>query len=170
MAGGNDRLNGGNTNYLSISNNRYSITVGAINAVTDLGLLQTGSAPFSNPGASILVSAPGSNIASTSRVIQNDNGSVFGADITTAEGTSFATPIISGVIALMLEANPNLGYRDVQEILALSAKQITDPNTTWQDNGATDWNGGAMHVSNDYGFGEVDALAAVNNEEWRVAA
>ncbi len=38
-------------------------------------------------------------------------------------GTSAAAPMVSGVIALMLEANPNLTYRDVQEILVRSAKQ-----------------------------------------------
>ncbi|NOY30716.1 MAG: S8 family serine peptidase [Planctomycetes bacterium] len=38
-------------------------------------------------------------------------------------GTSAAAPLVSGVIALMLEANPNLGWRDVQEILLRSARQ-----------------------------------------------
>lgn len=38
-------------------------------------------------------------------------------------GTSASAPIASGVIALMLEANPNLSYRDVQEILVRSARQ-----------------------------------------------
>lgn len=38
-------------------------------------------------------------------------------------GTSAATPMVSGVIALMLEANPNLSWRDVQEILVRSARQ-----------------------------------------------
>lgn len=38
-------------------------------------------------------------------------------------GTSAASPIAAGVIALMLEANPNLTYRDVQEILVRSARQ-----------------------------------------------
>ncbi len=38
-------------------------------------------------------------------------------------GTSAAAPIVSGVIALMLQANPNLNYRDVQEILVRSARQ-----------------------------------------------
>lgn len=37
-------------------------------------------------------------------------------------GTSAAAPIVSGVIALMLEANPNLTYRDVQEILVRSSR------------------------------------------------
>ncbi len=38
-------------------------------------------------------------------------------------GTSASTPIASGVVALMLEANPNLSWRDVQEILVRSARQ-----------------------------------------------
>ena len=38
-------------------------------------------------------------------------------------GTSAAAPMVSGVIALMLQANPNLTYRDVQEILVRSARQ-----------------------------------------------
>ncbi|WP_051206324.1 proprotein convertase P-domain-containing protein [Sporomusa ovata] len=162
---GNDRAKGGNTNYNYNSNNRLEITVGAINATTDLGMLQVEEQPFSSQGANILVSAPGSNIESTSRMIQADNGSIFGADTTNAQGTSFAAPIVSGIVALMLEANPNLGYRDVQEILALSAKKVSDANTTWTTNGATNWNGGGMHFSHDYGFGEVDARAAVHLAE-----
>ena len=62
-------------------------------------------------------------------------------------GTSAAAPIATGVIALMLEANPNLTYRDVQEILVRSARQNAQfetpssggglsaiDSTTWQTN------------------------------------
>ncbi len=38
-------------------------------------------------------------------------------------GTSASAPIVSGVIALMLQANPNLTYRDVQEILIRTSRQ-----------------------------------------------
>ena len=31
----------------------------------------------------------------------------------------------------------------------------------WQVNGATNWNNGGMHFSHDYGFGLIDAFAAV---------
>lgn len=164
-AAGNDRQQGGNANYSNVSNSSSSIIVGAINAATDLGAMQFGGKPFSSPGASILVSAPGSNVTSTSRLVQNDNGSTFGADTTASRGTSFATPIVSGIVALMLEANPLLGYRDVQQILALSAKKVNDPTTVWQNNGSKNWNGGGMHVSHDYGYGEVDARAAVRLAE-----
>lgn len=166
MAGGNDRERGANTNYNALTANRAVVTVGSINAPGDLGTLQVGSKPFSNPGSSILVSAPGSNIDSTSRELTSDNGSTFGSEYSTSQGTSFAAPIVSGVIALMLEANPGLGYRDIQTILAMSATKVNDPNgTDWTYNGAKNWNGGGMHASHDYGFGMVDAKAAVRLAE-----
>lgn len=182
MAGGNDRAIGADTNTNALTANRAVITTGSINAPGDLGTLQIGSKPFSNPGASILVSAPGSNIDSTSRELIADNGSTFGGDYGAAQGTSFAAPIVSGIIALMLETNPKLGYRDIQSILAMSATQVADPNgTDWVYNTAKNWNGGGMHASHDYGFGKVDARAAVrlaetwydtstaNNEQSRTA-
>lgn len=166
-AGGNNRAAGGNAQGSLTNNNRFSVEVGAINAQSDLSTLQIGSLPFSNPGASLLVSAPGSNVVSTSHMLETERGSTFGNDYASMQGTSFATPIVSGIVALMLEANPNLGYRDVQQILALSARKINDPSTKWQDNQSQSWNGGGMHTSNDYGFGEVDARAAVRlSEAW----
>lgn len=169
MAGGNDRQGGANTNTNALTANRAVITTGSINAQGDLGTLLLGQKPFSNPGASILVSAPGSNIDSTSRELITDNGSTFGTDYAVSEGTSFAAPIVSGIVALMLEANPNLGYRDVQTILAMTATRVEDPNgTDWTINKATNWNGGGMHVSHDYGYGKVDARAAVRlAETWQ---
>ncbi len=87
-------------------------------------------------------------------------------------GTSAAAPNVTGVIALMLEANPSLSYRDVKHILAKTAKRV-DPtfagvsapifNATsvvleqgWTMNAAGNW------FSNRYGFGGVDASAAVS--------
>lgn len=93
----------------------------------------------------------------------------YGYDVTDYtsrfNGTSAATPIVSGVVALMLEANPNLGYRDVQEILALSARPIDAASPDWTTNRANTWNGGGFRVSHDYGFGLVDATAAVRLAE-----
>ena len=165
FAGGNARQEGDNVNYHSLQNSRFVIATGSINQPGDLATLAQASTPFSNPGAAILVSAPGSNINSTGNLLTNENGSQFLGDFNSSKGTSFSAPIISGIVALMLQANPNLGYRDVQKILALSARQFNDPNTTWQENGAENWNGGAMHFSHDYGFGIVDAAAAVRLAE-----
>jgi subtilisin-like proprotein convertase family protein len=79
------------------------------------------------------------------------------------DGTSFSAPIVSGIVALMLEVNPHLGYRDVQQILAYTAHQV-GASTKWASNGAHDWNGGGLQYDDAVqatGFGEVDALAAV---------
>jgi Ca2+-binding RTX toxin-like protein/subtilisin-like proprotein convertase family protein len=169
FAGGNSRGEGDNVNYHNFQNSRFVITTGSINQPGDLATLTEASTPFSNPGAAILVSAPGSNINSTGNLLTNQNGSQFLGEFSSSQGTSFSAPIVSGVVALMLQANPNLGYRDVQKILALSAREFNDPNTVWQENGAENWNGGSMHFSHDYGFGIVDAAAAVRlAETWEL--
>ncbi|CNI10567.1 putative serine protease [Yersinia aldovae] len=165
--GGNQREQGGSTQGSLMSHSRFGIQVGAISSPADLSILQTRSQPFSNPGASLLVSAPGNRVLSSSHQIKAERGAVFGAEYSTEQGTSFAAPIVSGIAALMLQANPNLGYRDVQQILALSARRVKDPASQWHINGAKGWNGGGMQVSHDYGFGRVDARAAVRlAESW----
>lgn len=88
----------------------------------------------------------------------------------TMNGTSSATPNLAGVVALMLEANPELTYRDVINILIKTAKK-TDPNNkqvklslpdgvfiahdSWTKNAA------GFEFNDHYGFGAVDAGKAV---------
>jgi subtilisin-like proprotein convertase family protein/subtilisin family serine protease len=85
-------------------------------------------------------------------------------------GTSSATPVTAGVIALMLEANPALGWRDVKYVLAFTARQIdagraavnialTGGNYVAEPPWTTNAAGFKFH--NWYGFGMVDAAAAV---------
>lgn len=166
-AAGNERTEGRNTNDFDVLTLGDVIVVGGYNKTTNISDLEIQVDPFSTPGANILISAPSSNIYSTSRLIENSNGSVFGDKYEVTQGTSYATPIVSGVVSLMLEANPNLGYRDVQEILSYSARVIDENGSDWQTNGARNWNGGGLHFSHDYGFGSVDAFAAVRlAESW----
>ena len=65
------------------------------------------------------------------------------------EGTSMATPGISGVVALMLQANPNLSFAQVKSILQSTAR--SDAFT------------GSIPAAgnNTWGRGKVDALAAL---------
>lgn len=94
-------------------------------------------------------------------------------------GTSASSPIAAGIFALMLDANPNLSIRDIQHIIQRTSVQINfDPIGTYWTNffgfGQTDpddpnigaptfWqvNSGDVLHSDEYGFGVLDAEAAV---------
>jgi len=161
FSGGNDRQDGDQSSYFDGQNSRHAVTVAAVQ--TDGAV-----ADFSNPGASILVSAPGTNIVSTDVTGIGgfaDSTYSLGGNYFAADGTSASAPFVSGVIALMLEANPNLGWRDVQEIVAYSGRDTDPTHQGWQTNGATNWNGGGLEVSHDFGFGFVDAFVAVRLAE-----
>ena len=51
-------------------------------------------------------------------------------------GTSAATPQVTGAVALMLQARPQLSWRDVRAILAETARQSDADNPQWAINGA----------------------------------
>lgn len=89
-------------------------------------------------------------------------------------GTSSAAPSVSGVVALMLEANPKLTQQDVGYILAKTARKVDEDiakdnkqptvqkgtstlelDLPWQINDA------GFNFQSRYGFGLVDAKAAV---------
>jgi subtilisin family serine protease len=112
-------------------------------------------------------------------------------DFSQMNGTSSSTPTITGVVALMLSANPKLGWRDIRDILRRTARQmnpdygnqdyrnhqvnltlnptLSDSTSTVLANGATaaridyGWqtNKAGNKYSNWYGFGLADAKAAV---------
>ncbi|HJT31483.1 MAG TPA: Ig-like domain-containing protein [Pirellulales bacterium] len=143
FAGGNAGNQNGleNTNDEAETASRYAVVVSALGDDGKLAL-------YSASGANTLVAAPGGHdgagasdergIPSTSvlavpdpanpgqlkyEALYDDNGT-WGMN-----GTSAATPDVTGVIALMLQANPKLTWRDVQEILAESATK-NDPTDT----------------------------------------
>ncbi len=70
-------------------------------------------------------------------------------------GTSSATPLASGVVALLLKSKPDLGWRDVREILAKSARKNDPTDSDWNTNAA------GYNINHKYGFGTIDASAAV---------
>lgn len=91
-------------------------------------------------------------------------------------GTSFAAPQVTAAVAQMLEANAELGARDVREILALSSRLgpnldgsgLDDPAWAFERNGADTWNGGGLKFASEYGFGALDAVGAVRlAETWQ---
>jgi subtilisin-like proprotein convertase family protein len=149
FAAGNNALEEDNVNYDRYTNSRYTITVAAIDHNGE-------HSDYSNLGASLLVSGYTSN--DDVKVTTTDNGTDIYPDGYAEDfgGTSAATPLVSGVIALMLEANPNLTWRDVQHIIVETAEKNDPSDLDWLQNGA------GHDVNYKYGFGAIDATAAVN--------
>lgn len=135
---GNDRVD-----YDPYASNRHIIAVGAI------GDSDTRST-YNEFGSSMTVVAQSDgNLRRVYSVgVNNSENTVFG-------GTSAASPLASGVVALLLEANPNLTWRDVQHILKRTARRNDPTNADWVQNGAGRW------VNYSYGYGAIDAGAAV---------
>jgi len=71
---------------------------------------------FSNYHETLDLVAPGHNIKVTS----------FGGSIVTASGTSFAAPMVSGVVALLKSYMPTLSVEDIKERLYASATDLGD--------------------------------------------
>ena len=69
----------------------------------------------------------------------------------TFSGTSSAAPVVSGVVALMLAANPDLLASEVRDVLCASAARIDADNAEYGADGWGPW----------YGCGRIDGAAAV---------
>lgn len=66
-------------------------------------------------------------------------------------GTSSACPLAAGIIALVLEARPDLHWRDIQGLVANTSVVVDPQDPDWSTNS----NG--YHHSHNYGFGRIDA-------------
>ncbi|XP_022366825.1 proprotein convertase subtilisin/kexin type 6 isoform X2 [Enhydra lutris kenyoni] len=76
-------------------------------------------------------------------------------------GTSVSAPMVAGIIALALEANNQLTWRDVQHLLVKTSRPAHLKASDWKVNGA------GHKVSHLYGFGLVDAEALVTEaKKW----
>jgi len=148
-AAGNGGASNDRVDYDPYASSRYTIAVGAIGD-------QDIRADYNERGSSLLVVAHSSGNVRSIATTTNHSGWTrrFG-------GTSASCPLVAGVIALMLQANPDLTWRDVQHVLIESARK-NDPNhPNWKTNGA------GYEVNYHYGFGAVDAGAAVRlAERW----
>ena len=142
--------NGDNSN-LDGHANYYGVT--AVCAVDGRGQR----ADYSERGANLWVCAPSDDGAGLALVTTDNYGrhGLFG-------GTSAAAATVSGVVALMRAANPDLSWRDVKLILAGSARRNDATSQGWAT-GALQYGSSGKRYSfhHDYGFGVVDAREAV---------
>lgn len=118
---------GNNAAFDGSPDNPFVLTISATTATDQL-------APFSNYGNNIDLAAPGENLLTT----------VAGGGYGYGTGTSFSAPVVAGVAALALAANPALTGLSLQNILLESA----------DDRGLPGWD-------TNFGWGRINAAAAV---------
>ena len=163
-AGGNGGNVTDNSNYDGYANSIYTIAVGAFDS-------QSRQASYSEPGANLVICAPSNGSSPALGIATVDRSGTLGYNdgtdpneisdsnyTQTPGGTSSATPTVSGIIALILEANPNLGWRDVQEIIMRSAKKVNSTDADWKTPIAPD----NINHNHKYGAGLIDATAGVS--------
>jgi len=157
-AGGNGNQADDNSNYDGYANDPHVIAIGASDSLTH-------QAYYSEPGANLTCVAPSGGDTGTLGITTTDRTGKSGYNTSQGtagnyyasfSGTSSATPTAAGVVALMLQKNPSLGWRDVKEILIRSAQKISSTDSDWSDNSA------GFHFNHKFGAGLVDATAAVN--------
>lgn len=154
-----------NVNYSGLVNNQYTIPVCALNPYGK-------KAGYSETGATLVVCAPSKDQDSPKGIVTTDVTGDRGYNTSAGKneednknytknfsGTSAAAPMVSGVVALMLEANPFLSWRDVRFILAKSAKKNDPEHADWMKNSA------GLNINHSYGFGLVDATQALSLAE-----
>lgn len=169
-AAGNEQAQMNDANDDGFANDPQAITVGA---VRNTGRVTS----YSTPGACVLVAAFSDDtgvdigegvITNYPTLATTDRQGSLGYNANTLGGyadyayggtgfggTSGSTPQISGLCALILSANPALSYRDVQQVLMLSARQLDPADPNLRTNGA------GFPLSHYTGFGVPDAGTAV---------
>jgi subtilisin family serine protease len=100
-------------------------------------------ASFSSTGPEVDVVAPGVNVLSDYKDVSPNDGRNY--DTYYMSGTSMACPHVAGTVALMLSVNRELTPSQIQTILQAKAKDL-----------------GGVGFDNYYGYGRIDAVAAVN--------
>ena len=155
FGGGNAHEEGDSSNLNELAN-YYGVT--AVCAVDD----NDTRSDYSELGANLWVCAPSSGGSENRRSVTIENNHRYTADF---GGTSAATPVVSGVVALMRSANPDLTWRDLKLILAASARKNDLEHSGWETgarkygaDSATD----RYNFNHEYGLGVVDAKAAVD--------
>ena len=130
---------GGTTSVISVGAVDYDNTVAAISSRGPSTWKYTSYNDYSyNPGIGLIrpdIVAPGVSVKSLSN--ESNDGYAIKA------GTSMATPCVAGVMALMLEKNPELTPSDLCRIIETTAVKLSDKK------------------NNTTGSGCIDALAAV---------
>lgn len=145
FASGNGALHGDSCNFDGYTNSIYSITVAAVD---HKGLHP----PYSEACAAVMVCTYSSGSGEHIHTTDFRNGCTANHG-----GTSAAAPLAAGLYSLVLEANPNLTWRDVQHLTVLSAVEVDSGNSEWQQTAIP-----GKRYSYKYGWGKIDANKTVS--------
>ncbi len=144
-AAGNGRSDQDNLAYDGYASDHRVLAIGALT----IGGQRTA---YSESGPALFAVAPGGS--GTSGMVSTIPVSRYSLDSDGLAGTSFSTPLVAGVAALVIEANPALTWRDVRWVLATTATMIHPEEPAW----TTSTEGHPWHPA--YGFGRINAAAA----------
>jgi subtilisin family serine protease len=142
-ASGNGRDNGDSCSYDGYAGNPYVNAIGAVD-------YDSNQSWYSEGCANLMAVAPSSGSSGrsiTTADLLGPSGYDPGECTSSFGGTSSAAPLASGIIALLLERNPQLSWRDVKHVIALGATQINPEHESWHTNER------GYHHSNAFGFG-----------------
>ncbi|KAI4826040.1 hypothetical protein KUCAC02_021696 [Chaenocephalus aceratus] len=115
---------------------------------------QSGSVPwYSEPCSSTLATTYSSGNPGEKQIVTTDLRQKCTDSHT---GTSASAPLAAGIIALTLEANMNLTWRDMQHLVVRTSRPGHLSAGDWKTNG------GGRRVSHSYGYGLLDAGAMVS--------
>jgi kexin len=151
---------GGAGGACQVDNSNYDGYVNVLGVIAVCAVDKTGTvAAYSEPGANLTACAPSSGTG-TPNVVTT---SLLGGTRTDFTGTSASAPMVSGVVALMLAANPNLTWRDVRLLIASTARRTNPSDTSWEPSALPSKRSDnqTRAFSHKYGFGVVDATEAV---------
>ncbi|XP_069502806.1 proprotein convertase subtilisin/kexin type 4 [Ambystoma mexicanum] len=140
-ASGNGGFHYDNCNCDGYTNSIYTLSVGSTT--------ENGNVPwYSEACASTLTSTYSSGVKKEKQIVTTDLHYRCTEQHT---GTSASAPLAAGIIALALEANPTLTWRDMQHIVIRSSSQANLKANDWVVNGV------GRKVSHHYGYGLLDA-------------
>jgi subtilisin-like proprotein convertase family protein len=119
-------------------------------------------APYSNWGANVFVTAPSSGALGLA-ITTTDRTGADGydpGDYTNAfGGTSAATPVVAGILALGKQVNPAMDWRLAKHLLVRTSTHIDPTDHSDTSDGGWKTNAAGFQFNQDYGFGLINADA-----------